>query len=320
LLITIVAASLGYAAASRARPVYQASVSILVGQPFQTPNLTKDNLEVGQQVALTYADVIQRQPVLGPVARNMHLAMSWNQLSHQVKAVPAAQDPQLIVVTVNNASRQTAIAIAGEIAKQAIALSPDASQTAGDTQAFVSSRLSALQASITAQQVRLNQLHRSLKAIHAQPARGAKQAKAIKQARAVKRERAAIQRQINNEQRLLISSQQSYASLGAFLTTQQVPNSLQVLESAHASLSPVSSNVPFKTALAGAIGFFLGLGLAYILEFRAEASWKRSRQGAGYEQARQDGEIAYSGDLDDPASRGEGPPAVRNAGPRQGLG
>jgi capsular polysaccharide biosynthesis protein len=278
LLLTVVGAVLGYAVASRAEPVYQASTSILVGQPFQTPNLTKDNLEVGQQVALTYADLIQREPVLGPVVKNLSLNIGWNQLSKRVKASPAAQNPQLIVVTVNADSPQTATDIATEIGKQAVALSPGESDTeVTDTRSFVASRLTALQDAITAQQNRLDQLQSSLKT--------AKD----------KRARTSIGRQINNEQRLLIASQQSYASLGAFLTSQQVPNSLQVLEPAQASGNPVNANTPFDTVLGGLIGFSLGIGLAYILEFRRRDRYEFDVQSSG-----EGGEMAYSGGYDAP--------------------
>jgi hypothetical protein len=300
--------------------MYQASVSILVGQPFQTPNLTKDNLEVGQQVALTYADVIQREPVLGAVVRKLNLNMSWDQLSQRVKAVPAAQDPQLIVVTVNDASRQTALAIAAEIARQAIALSPStAGSQATTTRSFVSSRLAALQSSITAQQARLNQLRNTLKGIQPKPGAAAKGRRALKQARAAKRARAAILRQINNEERLLISSQQSYASLGAFFATQQVPNSLQVLESAHASLNPVTSGLILKTALGGVVGFFLGLGLAYMLEFRAEASARRRGDDVSGRYRREDGQNALA-DLSPAAQEPAGASSPTGTGSPQGMG
>jgi capsular polysaccharide biosynthesis protein len=332
-VITVIAASLGYVAASRAPAVYQASVSILVGQPFQTPNLTKDNLEVGQQVALTYADVIQREPVLGAVVRHLGLKMSWSQLSQRVKALPAAQDPQLILVTVNESSPKIATAIAGEIAKQALALSPNTpgSQTVSNTRSFVLSRLTALQASITAQQARLDHLHQALKGITVknQPgvAKGgtaAQRAGAAKRARAATRARAAIQRQINNEQRLLISSQQSYASLGAFLASQQVPNSLEILEPAHASASPLDRKIPLKTALAALVGFFLALGLVYILEFRTEALAKGAGHDVGTQHFRENGDRAYDGDLDDltagAQSPSTAPPAVPRSGSTEGLG
>jgi capsular polysaccharide biosynthesis protein len=321
LLMTIVAASLGYVVASRAHPVYQASVSILVGQPFQTPNLTKDNLDVGQQVALTYADVIQREPVLGPVVRHLGLKMTWSQLSQRVKALPAAQDPQLIVVTVNESSSKSAVAIAAEIARQAIALSPSTprSQTASNTRSFVLSRLAALQASITAQQARLDHLHRALTAITVQNPPGvAKGSTPRQRARAAKRARAAIQRQMNNEQRLLISSQQSYASLGAFLASQQVPNSLEILEPAHASASPVDQRIPFKTALAGLIGFFLALGLVYILEFRTEPLAKGPGHDARNQPFRENGEGAYDRDLNDLTAGGQSPSAAPSTVPRSG--
>jgi tyrosine-protein kinase len=311
LILTVIGASLGYAVASSAEPMYQASVSILVGQPFQTPNLTKDNLEVGQQVALTYADVIQREPVLGAVVKELGLNMSWSQLSQHVKALPAPQDPQLIVVTVSDSSRPTALAIAAAIAKQAVALSPStAGSQASRTRSFISSRLEALQSSITAQQARLNDLRSTLKTIHAAP--GAR----AQAARAAERARAGVRRQINNEQRLLISSQQSYASLASFYATQQVPNSLQVLESAHASLNPVKSGVLFKTLLAAVVGLFLGLGLAYILEFRADASAMRRRGGPGSRYSREE-VSSVIGDLnDEPQEPAGASPASGSAFPR----
>lgn len=61
------------------------------------------------------------------------------------------------------------------------------------------------------------------------------------------------------------------------------PNQLQVLETGESKSTPVRPVTPLYTALAGGAGFFVGLALAYALEFRRERTL--SREFAARERA-----------------------------------
>jgi capsular polysaccharide biosynthesis protein len=255
IVMTFVAAGVGYAATLRTPTTYRATTSILVGKPFQSPTVNTDNFEASEQLALAYADVIRRQPVLEGVVDALGLDMSWQQLSRLVRVTVPSTNPHLILITVETRSPETATAIAGEVASQVIALSPTQSQSqaATATNDFVRSRLEILQNDITRSQARVDELERQLAA---ESGTGAEK----------------LRLSLEAQQRFLVDLQDNYASLLQILAMGDLPNSLEVLEESGSKASPVQSNSLFVGLLAGCVGFLLSLGLAYLLEFRGPGS------------------------------------------------
>jgi capsular polysaccharide biosynthesis protein len=257
LLLTLLAGAVGYAASLRIDPTYQAASSILVGQPFQDPNPDKDSIESIQQLTFTYADVISRQPVLAAVVRDLNLDTSWQKLRDWVRVEIPPDNSQLIVVTVEAGSPDLAEKLARGVVKRAITLSPTESQleAAAETQVFVRSRLETLEDDIRKRQKRIDDLQ------------------GVLNASTDDQEIEDLQLRIDNTQRLIIASQETYSSFVNFLAEEEFPNHMQVLEPAEASLTPVRPDVLLYSVLAGGVGFLLALGLAYFLEFRQHTEW-----------------------------------------------
>ena len=250
LLLTIGGAGIGYVASSVVPPVYQATTSILVGQPLQAADLSKDDIEASQQLALTYADVVRRQPILDGVVKSLDLYASWQDLRDRVHTELPPDNPQLIVLTVDAASPGEAVDIASETADQLIALSPTGGefQAATDIQDFVRSRLDALQRDIRQRQQQVRQLEREL---------------AVAGSALASQD---LQRRIEAHQNLIIGWQQNYASLLNLLEAQESPNYLELLERAEADPIPVRPDIILNTGLGAGIGLFLAIGIAYLLE------------------------------------------------------
>jgi capsular polysaccharide biosynthesis protein len=263
LLLTLLGAGAGYAAAATMEPAYQATGSILVGRPFEAANPDKDYIEASQQLAQAYADVASRQPVLEGVVDDLSLSTTWTDLRDRMSADVPEDNPQLIVVTVEASSPGAAAEISNQILDRVVGLSPTQGQVdVEEIQSFVSSRLETLQRDIRNQQLRIDELEQALSV-------------------AAPKEIGDLQAQIDASQELLIQWQANYSGLLNFFGEQASPNQLQVLETSVSESTPVRPLVPLYTALAGGAGFFVGLAIAYALEFRREQRLSREFVAAG---------------------------------------
>lgn len=249
-VIVLAAAELGYVFSSRQTPVYQATTSVVVGGVLQNSDLTKDDLDASQQLALVYADAVSRQPVLAGLVQELGLETSWQHLRGLVSAAVAPNDPQLIEITVTAPTPQAAKDIAGAVPGQLVALGPGAgNQEANQVQSFVRSQLAVLQQDIARAQSEIAKLRQ--RAIVSSP-----------------QDKRRLEAEITRQRRLINSGQRNYSSLLSSVAAQGTPNSIETLVPAEADPNPVSPNVTRTTILAGAAGTFLAFCLLYLLEFR----------------------------------------------------
>jgi capsular polysaccharide biosynthesis protein len=252
LLLTLLAAGAGYAAASMMKPVYRATGSILVGRPFTAANPNKEYIEASQQLAQAYADIATRQLVLEGVVDDLGLPLTWTELRDQVSIEVPADNPQLIEVAAEASSPVTAAQVLNQHLDRILQLSPVKSQLEGqEIQFFVKSRLESLQRDIRERQRRIDELERVIND-------------------AAPEEIVDLRAQIDANQELVIQWQANYSALLGFNDAGASPNELQILETGETEPTQVRPDVPLYTALAGGAGFFVGLALAYALEFRRE--------------------------------------------------
>jgi polysaccharide biosynthesis transport protein len=257
LLLALLVAGAGFFAASNLKPVYRAPGSILVGRPFDAANPDKEYIESSQQLAQAYADVATRQPVLEGVVDDLGLAVTWMELRDQVSIEVPADNPQLIEVAVEAGSPETAEQVSNQLLDRILQMSQVESQLEDrEIQKFVTSRLETLEQDIRERQRRIDELEESLSV--ADPL-----------------EVANLRAQVDANQELVVRWQTNYSALLSFRGEGASPNDLQVLESGRTQATPVRPDVPLYTALAGGAGLFLGLALAYALEFRRERRLSR---------------------------------------------
>ena len=120
ILIPILALSTMYFVASREAPVYQSSVVLYI-QPNSDPSTNNYNMIMaGQQMAITYGEVLKGVSVMQLVIDKLGLKETPNSLSKKVTVQPV-KNTQLINVTVIDPSAQQAALIANTLANTFIA-------------------------------------------------------------------------------------------------------------------------------------------------------------------------------------------------------
>jgi capsular polysaccharide biosynthesis protein len=248
--IVIGVTELGYLISSQQTPVYQATTSVVVGGVLQNSDLTKDDLDASQQLALVYADAVSREPVLAGLVKETRLKTSWQSLRGMVQAAVSPNDPQLIDITAEASTPHVAKEVADAVPGQLVALGPGKdNQAAGRVQSFVRSQLTALQQDIARAQAEIAKLRK--RAIAASP-----------------QNKRRFEAEIATQRRLINSGQGNYSSLLSSVAAQGTPNSIQTLVPAEVDPHPVSPNVTRSTILAGAIGIILAFSLIYPLQLR----------------------------------------------------
>lgn len=235
-------------ASAATTPVYQARTSILVGETLHGAQVDTSALKASQQVAQSYADIITRRPVMEGVVETVELRTTWQQLAQRVRAELPADDPQLIVVTVEANSPREAEAVAGAVGDQLLALS--SSRAAAERREFVAGQLTALRQRIEATDGRIADLQKQ---------RDVAKTPEIRQR---------LQDQIDDQEKMLQDWQKNYADLAALKPADSASTSVEILEKAHASPNPVAPQTNQNVLLAVTLGFMVAIPIAYALETR----------------------------------------------------
>ena len=251
LALPILMGILGYLYSARQTPIYESTSSIMVGTAIQSSDLSRTDIQTSQQLALTYADIARREPVLQSTIDALQLPTTWSKLRSRVR-VALIPDTQLLEIRVEAQSAENASEIANEVARQLILLSPSGAQILQDSEnsvRFVRSQLAQLEAKIVNTQSRLDVLETELLAdfngVDSQE----------------------VSAEIAVLEGLMSRWQATYVDLLNSLSPEQSVNQLTVIESAQAGTSPVRPQILFNTIVAMAIGLLMGLGLSFLLEF-----------------------------------------------------
>lgn len=243
LVSTLSAALVSYFVTSQQQPVYRSHATLIVGQVIDDPNPTGSEFATGQQLATTYADIAQREPVQRAVAQELGLASPPR---YTVINLPRTQ---LLEITVVDANPDRAMAIADAVANEIIALSPGTTQQDDQgRQDFVGAQLDSLQERIAETEDLLQEKQAELADLF-----GAQQ---IQDA----------QNEINALEAKLNTLQGNFAALLAS-TQQNALNTVSFIEPATRPLGPVDPQRGMTVVIAASVGFFLSAGAAYVMEF-----------------------------------------------------
>jgi tyrosine-protein kinase len=249
IILPIVAAALGYVVSIRQPSVYQATTTILIGQTIQSADLNRTDIQTSEALALTYANMTLRQPVLQRVIDSLHLEVSWRNLRKRIQAEPIA-GTQLLEIRVEAESPASAREIANEVANQLILLSPKNSLDEDDSvSTFNRQQIEYLQAEILSQQKRIQEIDIAMQSIRSPTALAE-----------LRDEKATLER-------LNADRQQNYLALVTLVNKSTTPNSLTVIEPAQASDYRIRPRVQLNTIFSGVAGLILALGLAFVLDY-----------------------------------------------------
>jgi non-specific protein-tyrosine kinase len=216
----------------------------MIGQAIDNPNPTGTEFWLTQQLARTYAEIANRQPVRD--ATMEALGLSWLP-EINVRALP---DTQLIEIAVNDTSPQRGQAVANQLAHQLILQSPTSSDELEEQsrQSFIREQLDGLEDKIEETQEEIN-----LKQGEQASAIGARQL-------------ADLQNQISALQTKLTTLQSNYANLLSN-SRQGAINTLNIIEPASLPTVPTGPGAMTTVLVAAAIGFTMATGAAYLLEY-----------------------------------------------------
>ncbi|HZD11584.1 MAG TPA: polysaccharide biosynthesis tyrosine autokinase [Candidatus Binatia bacterium] len=250
LLGLVVGGALGFFLSRSMRPVYEATATLLVGQSIQATNLQNSDIQVGERLALTYAALGTRQPVLAGAVDELNLDMSWQQLKKRVHISPVA-GTQLLEISVESTSPAEARVIADEIARQMILLSPSAAPTQQeeDSQSFLEDRLESLRLRIENGQQRIEELEDEM---------------AVIESAADLRSR---QSEVDSLEQMITGWESNYAQLLTLVDNAEGANQLTLMEAAEANRNPIRPRLELNTFLAGMVGLALALGAVIVIEY-----------------------------------------------------
>jgi non-specific protein-tyrosine kinase len=249
-LAAIIGAAIGYWGSKQQPQVYKASATIMVGQSIQATNLDTRDIQTSERLALTYASIARRQPVLQGVVDTLGLEYGWTRLKSNVKVTPVA-DTQLLEITVEAGSPKEAQIIANEIARQLIRISPTSLDNSDNDEyrLFMQERLKDLQARIEVALSRRDAF-----------------AAAIKYSLSLERVQE-LRQEINTLESFILELEKSFAQLSSFAGGNKSPNDLAVVEPAQADPKPIRPLVHLNTLLAGIVGVMLALGTIFLVEY-----------------------------------------------------
>ena len=222
---------------------YISRTTLVVGTTYLDPNPDSSKINISQQLARIYADMALREPI--QMATMEKLGINWLP-SYRSEVVP---NTQMVEISVTDTNPLRAQIIANELANQLILQGPSVGDTeTGERQDFIKLQLSNLQNQILEIEKNVEELQKSLV--------GLTSASQI----------ANIEKEISQQTAKLDSLRNSYSSLLAN-SQEGAVNKVSVLEPANLPTHPTGTNKLIIIVLAGLVGFSLGAGAAYLLEY-----------------------------------------------------
>ena len=220
---------------------YTSQATMVVGQSLTAVNPDINQLTVSQKLGETYAEIATTRPILDAVIKDLGLSMTSDQLRGAVSA-SVATDSSLLTIAVEASDPDEAAAIANDISKQLINVSPTLSGQQSDIQQFVNAQLDTIQSQIKTTQATLDALLAQASPSPAQTV------------------------QIANLQAQLASLRATYSGLLAY-SSDSAANQLTVVEPAVANGSPSSPRIVLNVLIALLLGGLLGVGGAFLIDY-----------------------------------------------------
>jgi capsular exopolysaccharide synthesis family protein len=243
---TVIGAATSLVVEARGPRLYRATTTLMVGQFLQAANAQVGDLQLGQQLAQSYAQVVRRQPILEGAIQELGLPISPGALAARVSAVPVPQS-SFIQISVVDTDPVIARDLANAIARQVIVQSPTPQDREQDEQRqFAAQQLAVLQGQIIDAEIQQRDLDQRLG-----------QETSARAVQEIQSQSAALQSKIT-------SWRNNYTTLLNFYQGGRV-NYLSVSERAVNGL-PISPPISTTAIAAGLIGLILAAGAAVLIE------------------------------------------------------
>lgn len=243
LLVSVVA----FVASRSMTPVYKAKVTMMVNQSANTPLANYASLSTGEDLAMTYSNLLKTRPLLEIVIANLNLDLSPDYLRAEMLGTNLIRGTQLLELTVSDADAQRASDIANEIAFTFISLHNTEQQL---------QNIVALEQEVVGQMADLKELiEYNRSAVDKLPTTPG----------------LLTEEESARAQATLANQQSAYASLlGTYLDirlTQAQLLDVTVVEPAVPPTKPTGRSSVFYAFLGAFVGCNLSIGLAFLLEY-----------------------------------------------------
>jgi len=257
LLGPLVGGLAGHLVVRQVPPVYEATVTLLVGQGITSTNPGSDELNGAGQLAQTYAEAVRTRPVLAEAAAQQGLSLSIRELQERVQArrVP---NTQLMRISAQSTYSSEAAALANAVASVFVAKNLEVQASR-----FASSRES-LGRLVDSLQSDMDARAREIDVLRAQPPSPDRDT-----------ELSRLQSELTQLQATHSATVRSYEDLR--VTEARGMNTLAILEPAVAPDEPVRPNPRLALFLAVLGGLVVAVGTAALIEYLDDALRDRRR-------------------------------------------
>ena len=245
-LATAVAAVSSWLAVRAEPAIYQTSTTLMIGHTIQQVAPSSADFYTSERLAQTYAELIQREPVLKGTAAALGFEDQWRRLREQV-SVHLVAGTQLLEIRVTDTSPARAKRIANEIAHQLMATVEQA-RPQDSYRRFIEEQAASLPPKIEAAQQEIGTLEAELA-----------QAFSARQIQDLQTRINTLDQQVNDWQATFAQYQLLLGDTGV--------NVLTVIEEAPLPTGPVGPQGLLRVALAAAIGLALAVAAAFLIEY-----------------------------------------------------
>jgi non-specific protein-tyrosine kinase len=240
---TLLISTAVFVASTTMQPIYQAKVIMMVNQPANAPLVDYASIQTGEELALTYSELLKTRPLLEIVIANLNLDLSPDDfLKKDILRTNLIPETRLLEVIIEDTDAQRASNIANEIAFTFISLHNMEQQL--ENVITLEEDVVALRANLK-ELIEYNQSRISSGLL--------------------------TEEEINLVQTTLTNQQLTYASLlGTYLETrltQAQMLDITVVEPAIPPTKPIRPNIVIYTLLGVFVGLVFSTGLAFLVEY-----------------------------------------------------
>lgn len=243
---TVVAAVSAYIASQLTRPIYQASVALLIDEGTGSETNQYQDILASERLARTYAELLTRRPILEEVIARLELALTPDDLEEAV-AIQSVRDTQLIELSVEDPDPFRAAELANMVA-QVFQEQNEALQASryASSKESLASELDALNRQITQTQTMVESF--------GEPVTPQQEAELIQ-----------LQTSLVEYRQSYTTLLQSYEDLR--IAEAQSTSNIVVVEPAIPPLKPVRPRPALNTTLAALVGMMLTFGVVSLIEY-----------------------------------------------------
>ncbi len=220
--------------------VYEAQVTLLVGESSSSSSVNYNDLLASQRISQTFADLATTGRILDPVIADAGLDTTTEEFRKLVTAT-AARDSTLVTVAVKDGDPGRAADLAAAIAEKMKAESDAVFGRNDGVQAFIAGQVEATQLQITDTQAEIDRLA-------GLPSRTT-----------------ADEQQLTALKSQAASLRASYAALVGLAGS--ATNAITVVDPATPPTEPASPRVLLNTLLAMILGLLIALGIAFVMDY-----------------------------------------------------